>query len=304
MYKKYGFLVGCITMLLFAACSDDTESFLADASVSIQNYTTTDVVVNELPVVEDEIITVNLKAQLNNQVAKKDHHVRFAVDDTKIYLYRNKYGDALLLPYTSYYFYKSSCHILKGEALSDDIELYIVQETLLRAYSTYVLPLVIETVDGDTDGVVPNEVMYLVLETGKASNISKAEWQVTSVSHENGSSYGSNAIDDDTETYWDTSLFDSPPYSIVIDFGYEIAFSGVTCMPSRDSYAYPTQTQIEFSLDGSTWEDKGTFDLEYAEEQFMDTGISTSRYMRFTVLDVADYYGFKPLRLDEIGLRP
>lgn len=304
MHKKYGFLIGCVAVLLLVACNNDTETILADASVSIQNYTITDVIVNELPVLEDEIITVNVKAQLNNQTAKKDLHVRFAVDETKIYLYRNKYGDALLLPYKAYYFYKSNCHILKGETLSDDIELYIVQESLLRAYTTYVLPVVIQTVDGDTDGITPDEVMYIVLETGNADNISKAEWQVVSVSHEDGTLYGSNAIDDDTETNWGTSLFDSPPYSIVIDFSSEIAFSGVTCMPGSLTLGCPTQVQIELSDDGSTWEDVGTFDLEPAETQLIDTGINSAQYMRFTALEVVSYYGYTPLKLSEIGLEP
>ncbi|MDD7886791.1 DUF1735 domain-containing protein [Flavivirga sp. 57AJ16] len=305
MNKKSRFIFCCITVMLLVACSeDDIPNLVESSSVSIQNYITTDVIVNELPVVEDVIIPVNLKAQLNNQTAKQDLHVRFAVDESKTQLYRNKYGDAFLLPYTSYNFFKSNCHIREGETLSDDIELYIVRESLLRPYSTYVLPLVIKSVDGEKHDVTPGEVMYLVLKTGKSSIISKNEWKVVDVSHESSGGPARFAIDDNLDTIWSSDIFDSPPYSIEIDFGYAITFSGVTCTPGLLSFAYPTQTQIEFSEDGSTWVDKGTFDLAVAEQQLMDTGISTARYMRFTVLDVAPFAIYTPLSLKEIGLEP
>ncbi len=312
MNKKYGFLVCCFIVLLFAACSKDSITELSTGSVSIQGYSsTTDTLVKEMPLVTDSVITFKLGAMLNGQPATSDHYIRFAVDTSKIALYREKYGDAFLLPDISYFFFKSDCYIRAGSTLSDSIAMNIVQENSLRPYSTYVLPLVIQSVNGQKNAVAPGEVMYLVFKAGKASVIGKAEWKIVSVSSEWEPGMAVEAIDNILTTGgWASDPYGSMPQNIVIDFGYPVTFSAVTDHPRYyeigQQGGVPTKVKIELSMDGTSWTDKGTFDLEHLEEQVIDMGGEcTAQYMRFTVLEATLMFGaYEAVYLTEIGLNP
>ncbi len=312
MNKKYGFLVCCFIVLLFAACSKDSITELSTGSVSIQGYSsTTDTLVKEMPLVTDSVITFKLGATLNGQSATNDHYIRFAVDTSKIALYRSKYGDATLLPNCSYFFYKSDCYIREGSSLSDSVEMNIVQENSLKGFTTYVLPMVIQSVDGQKNAVAPGEVMFLVFEAGKSSVISKAEWEIVSVSSEWEAGMAVQAIDNVITTGgWASDPYGSMPQNIVIDFGYATTFSEVTDHPRYyeigQQGGVPTKVKIELSMDGISWTDKGTFDLEHSEEQVIDMGGEcTAQYMRFTVLEATLMFGaYEAVYLSEIGLNP
>lgn len=309
MNIKYGFLIGCIAVLLVAACSEDQIIKLPASSVSIEGYSDqNDTLVNEMEVLTDSIITVKLSATLSGQEAVANHFVSFAVDTSKMAFYRNKYGDALVLPSSSYFFVKSECQITKGSTLSDAMELNIVQETLLRPYATFVLPIVIESVDGRQDAVAPEEVMYLVFKAGKALFISKAEWTIVDAT-EMGEGIGvpESAIDNDETTYWQTGVTAgvAPPYFIEIDFATEVTFSAVSIAKIPPPYGSILKGQLEVSLDGITWTDLGTYEYTEQGDRLIETGIATARYMRINILDVAPLFGvYYPLYVSEITLIP
>lgn len=297
-------------LLFFAACSEDEITELPASSIGISGYSSqNDTLVTEMEVLTDSIITIKLNATLHENEATDNHYVRFAVDTSKIASYRNKYGEAFVLPSTSYFFVKPECQITKGSTLSDEIELNIVQQTLLRPYSTFVLPLVIETVDGNPKSVNPGEVMYLVFKAGRALFISKAEWEIVDATDiETGPGVPNNAIDNDEGTFWQagSTVGAVPPYFIEIDFANEIVFTAISITNFHPVFGSILEGQIEVSLDGDIWSDLGTYQYTEQGDRLIETGITSARYIRLNISKVEPVFGglFNPLYISEITLIP
>lgn len=309
MQRKYIFLLCWMIGLLGACRKNSPDTTLAIGSVSIQRVSVADTLVVTMPVAKDTTFVIGIKAMIGLPVAG-EHRVNFGVDVAKLTDYQSKYGNALLLPSFAYFFYQPSCRIPAGATLSDSAEINIVEGTKLKALTTYVLPVIIRSVDGSTDGIAKEQTLYVVIKTGKSPFVSKAGWTIASVSSQDSWNPATNLLDnDDVNTLWSTDWSQTMPQNVVIDFNDQLTFSGVAYRTPAPYYptqgGYPTQIQIELSTDGTNWVDKGLFVGQTSDAtQTVNTGICTARYLRFTILSVQPYWGSNVAYMGGIGLVP
>jgi len=311
MNNKIIRLLFCLLIVLATACTKN-ETPLPDNSISIQGFSTKDTLVTPLPVKRDSLFVMGLTSKLSGVTSSVDHWVSFSVDSTKIDAYRAKYGDAILLPSQSYFFYKSTCKIAANTTLSDSVQINIIKETNLKGYSTYVLPIIIQSVDGKTENSIGNQTLYIVFKTGKPAFILRDGWTIQSVSSYYSTFLSTKAIDaDDANTYWTTSLTLPMPQWIVINFNSSQTFSAVNYfVPPLLKYptlgGYPTSIQIETSMDGTTWVNKGIFAGNIVNNtQTLNVGLTTAKYLRFTSLASVKYSNtYTAIFISGIGLIP
>lgn len=297
---------------LMACNKDSVKPVLPAGSVTIQGFDTRDSLVRQVGIAKDTAMVIALKAVLTG-AASTGHTVDFRADTTRITSYRAKYGAATLLPTTSYFFFRSRCRIPAGASVSDSMQLNIVTQTTLKPETVYVLPVIIQSVDGRMNDAAADQTFYVVVKTGSKPVINKSNWSIVSVSNELdllGAYKAVNLLDNDVRnTIWATDFGAPMPQHVVIDFGEILIFSGVTCRSPDTyyaSYGYPTRFKVEVSMDGSTWTDKGSYNAGPAPVS-QSIGITTARYMRFTVLAIAPYTAspsLSLLALSDIGLIP
>ena len=295
MYKL-NIIAVCLLIVLFSACSKDEDRvFLSEGSVSFEQPPGKDTLQMPVSLLRDTTVIISLKAALSGAASAEDHWVSFAADTTKILEYRSKYGNALLLPASSYLFFKSTARIPAGNSVSESAELNIVQQTKLTEYSTYVLPLVVKTVDGKED-LASERVLFLVLKTGKPLTINRTGWTIAGQSSVQGTFVAANLIDaNNFATYWASNIQQQMPQWVSISFNRDITFTGVTYyVPTLLRYptlgGYPTSIRIETSMNGTQWVDKGVFAGDVKDNmQTLDIGLTTARYLRFTSLSAVRY---------------
>ena len=307
MNRIQGALYIVVICLLFACKKEGANSGLVPGSVSIQNIAARDTLFKEMSVAKDSPVVLNLKAILNSGMAAKDHVVTFQADSSKITAYRTKYGSATLLPYGTYLFVRHQCRIPAGVNVSDSIVLNIVAQTKLKPETVYVLPVVIQNIDGSSDLVNPGQALFIVVKTGKSPVISKVGWSIVSVSSVSNATTGAELVlDTDPNSIW-VSAYAAMPQNLVINFGAPVTFNAVTYSTPATYYTYggyPTKVQIEVSDNGTTWTDKGTANAATtAVVTRQNVGLTTARYMRFTVQQAAPYVnGLSVAVVGDIGL--
>jgi hypothetical protein len=203
-------------------------------------------------------------------------------------------------------------HIAAGASISDSAEINILHETALKGYSTYVLPVIIQSVDGNTEGAVSNRVLYLVFKTGKPTVILKDGWTIAGYSSSYSTFVPANILDaNTTTTYWTSNITLQMPQWIAINFNSTLIFSAVTySLPTALKYptygGYPTSIQIETSMDGTTWVSNGIYAGNIANNtQTITTGLVTAKYLRFTALACVKYAStYSCIFISDIGLLP
>lgn len=311
--KNYYFITCCLLTLLLGGCTKEKgPAGLPDAAVTFDLPAERDSIQLPVSIVADTIVQLHLKAALAAGTSSSGHWVNFAVDTAKISRYRMKYGPALLLPTSSYLFYKPQVRLQPGATRSEAAELNLVAQTKLLEYSTYVLPIVIQSVDGLVEGAASNKVLYYVLKTGKPVVISKVGWTIDGVSSTFNAFAAANVIDDNkTATYWASNITESMPQWITINFNRELTFSALNyAVPTILNYpkqgGYPTSIKIETSMDGLNWVNKGTFAGDIINNaQTIQTGLTTARYLRFTALASVKYAAtYSTIFISDISLIP
>lgn len=287
----------CSFIVLLTACSkDDVRVPLPDGSVSVLRIDDKDSLEMPLSILQDTTFIVKLQAALSGEAAVSDHWVSFAVDTTKMAAYRVKYGEAMLLPAPNYLLYKPVTKIAAGAAVSDSAIINIGLQTKLIEYSTYVLPVVVQSVDGNPDVGDASRVLYLVFKTGKPLAINKTGWAIESYSSHFSNFKPEGLLDNNNLTsYWATDITKSMPQWVIINFNRNIIFAAVNYyLPNNLGYpnlgGYPTSMRIETSMNGTDWDDKGVFSDNVTNlMQSIDIGLTTARYLRFTVLASVRY---------------
>lgn len=295
-------IILCVVLAAFAACKKDDApaAVLADGSVSIAVAADKDTMQIPFAInrVTDTAVVIKLQAALTGETSNADHWVKLAVDTTKIAAYRAKYGNVALLPAACYYFYSPQVRIAAGASLSEIAQLNLGTQSKLQPYTTYVLPVMVKSVDDNVDKAA-NKVLYLVIKTGPAYFLAKDGWSIAAYSSQNSTLAPTNVIDaNETTTYWASSTLQTMPQYVTINFGSTQTFTGVTYyFPTALTYpskgGYPTSIQIETSMDGTTWTNNGTFAGNIANNmQTIPLGAVTARYLRFTSLAVVKYSGY------------
>lgn len=314
---KLNLLAICIAVLLCMACKKDKSSreALAEGRVTFNLPVSTDVVASALDIKNVTLVTTEMKAVLQGAASSDVHYVTFAADTTKIAEYRTKYGSsAQLLPTSSYLFYKPTVAIPAGSNISEAAVLNLSFQTVLKARTAYVLPLVIVSVDGEVQDPKTRKVVYYVFNTGDAVYVDHTGYTLTATaSSTNGANGPGRAIDGNTlGTYWLSNIRQALPQWISIDFGREINFSGLDYFfPTAANYTTlggnTTSVKLETSSDNTTWTDKGTYAVDIknaARKQTLNLpSITTARYLRFTILTAAPYAGYSVGFVGEILMR-
>ncbi|MDO7745011.1 MAG: discoidin domain-containing protein [Pedobacter sp.] len=300
---KLNILAICTVVLLLMACKKEESGgeTLAEGRVAFDLSASTDVVARSLDIRSISLLTMEMKAALQGDVSPDVHYVTFATDTTKIADYRTKYGNsALLLPTASYLYYKPTVAIAAGTNVSEAAVLNLSFQTLLKARSSYVLPLTIAAVDGVMQDPKTRKVVYYVFNTGEALYVDHTGYTLTATaSSVNGTNVAGRAVDASTlGTYWLSNITQSLPQWVSIDFGRNVTFSGLDYFfPTAVVYATvggnTTSAKIETSSDNVTWTDKGTYAVDIKNTERKQTlnlpSLTTARYMRFTVLTAAPY---------------
>lgn len=311
--RLYYFILIIFSTALLVGCSKDGAHVpLADGSITFAKLGDRDTIEMPLSILKDSVVTLEIQALLSGDPALRNHQVTFAVDTTKIVDYRNRFGDALLMPQTSYLMYKKDVSIAAGTALSDKAEINIGQQTMLVEYSTYVLPIVIAAVDGLVEGPASERVLYLVFKTGRPFAINRVGWTIENYSSFFNAFRPPLAIDNnDNTTYWTSDILQQMPQWLTINFNREITFTGVNYfVPGLLNYptqgGYPATIQIETSMNGTTWDNKGTFEGNIVSNtQTLELGLTTARYLRFTILSAVKYAAtYDAIFISGISLKP
>ncbi|RZM27673.1 MAG: DUF1735 domain-containing protein [Pedobacter sp.] len=301
-------------MVLLAACSkEEVRVSLPEGSVSFQQNGGKDTLQMPVSILKDSLTILELKVDLKGTTSSQEHWVNLAIDSTKLNEYRSKYGSATLLPASSYLFYKPTMRISANGSVSEPAVLNIGTQTKLMEYTTYVLPVVIKSVDGNADAA-PDEVFFYVFKTGKPLFINKVGWAIAAFSSNFNTFVAANLIDANaTGTYWASNITQTMPQSATINFNREVTFSAVNyTLPAILVYptqgGYPTSIKIETSMNGTTWVDKGTFagNINAADKkQTLNTGVTTARYLRFTSLAAIKYANtYDAIFISDISLVP
>lgn len=297
MYKVYKGIFYLLTVTMLAACSkDESRAVLPEGSVIFKQATGKDTLEMPVSILKDSTMVFEIQAALAGTLFSEDHFVSFAVDSTKMLDYRTRFGNATLLPASSYLFYKPTTRIAAGDAVSEVAMLNIGAQTKLTEYSTYVLPLVIKSVDGKAD-VASTRVLYYVFKTGKPLFVNKTGWTIAGSSSQNSTANAPATLLDanNLTTYWATNIQQQMPQWVSINFNKEITFTALTYyLPTALRYptlgGYPTLIRIETSMNGTTWVNRGEFTGNVKDNmQMVEIGTTTARYLRFTSLAAARY---------------
>lgn len=295
--RKFNIVLFCSLIVLLTAChKDDAPAPLPQGSITFQQAAGKDTVEMPISILKDSLIVLKIQAALSGTVSSGDHWVSFAVDTTKLNEYKAKYGTALMLPTANFLFYKPDARIAAGASVSDLGELNFGQQTKLIEYSTYILPVVIKSVDGKVEGVSTSRTIYFVFKTGKPLFVSKVGWTITGQSSIQGTFVPTNLIDDNNATtYWASNIAQTMPQWVIINFNKDVTFLAMNYyLPTALNYptlgGYPTSMQIETSMNGTTWVNKGVFAGNIVSNmQTLDIGLTTARYLRYTALACVKY---------------
>lgn len=308
MIRKYIIPVLLAAAIVSACKKDEAKPAVTPGSISIVALATKDTLMQNVPAGMDSVIVIGLKAILNSGVSTGDHFVSFKADTSHMVKFRARFGSGTTLPSDNFRFFRSRCRIPAGTTVSDMAELNIFQQTSLRAESEYVLPVVISEMDGNSEAAVPGEVLYIIVKTGRSPIVLKNDWTIHEVSSQNTSGPAINLLDNNVNTTWVNGNYGFPQH-VTFNFGETITFSGVSYEVPAINYAtlggYPTRFQIETSLDGVTWDDKGTFDgVTTAVAWQRNIGTTNARYLRYTVHAATKFWGvFDIVYIGDISLQ-
>lgn len=298
------------------ACKKEKERVaLPEESVSFEQPAGTDVIEVPLNILLDGTTILEMKAVLNGSSSAENHNITFAVDTTKIGDYKAKYGAATLFPTKNYVFYKPISVLPAGANKSETAQLNLGLQSRLTELTTYVLPVVIKTIDGVS--VETKSPMYYVIKTGKGF-VSKTGWTIAAYSSQLTTATGPTALLDanQTTTFWQTATAQQMPQWVSINFNSDVTFTGLNYyFPTALSYprlgGYPTSVQIETSMDGTTWANNGVFAVGISTDgvQRIDlAGAVTARYLRFTSLSSVLYINgatqINAIYISDLLLRP
>lgn len=299
---KLNLLAICTLVLLLMACkkNDTGGKVLSEGSVTFDLPTSANVVSRDLNIKDNAFITIEMKAKLVGDASSDVHYVKFIADTTKIADYRAKYGiGALLLPTSSYLYYKTIVPIAAGNTVSEPGVLNFNVSTSLKARSTYVLPLAIASIDGQPQDPGTRSVVYYVFNTGDALYVDHTGFTLTATASSTlGTNTPAKAIDATTgTTFWASSNTVPLPQWLNIDFARNVTFTGFdyffpTTLTTANG-GLTTSAKVETSLDNITWVDKGTYAVNVNNTARVQTinmpSLTTARYLRFTILTANPY---------------
>lgn len=304
MNAQVQFRLGLLVIVLSAAVAsckkNKNEVAIPAGQVYIAQAAASDTLPQKVSSAQDSVFIIKLQAAVHSTISG-NHTVVFAVDTSQMVAYRAKYGNAQTLPLVNYNFPFFVSTINGGETTGTSTQLNIVQETRLQPATTYVLPVIIKTVDGQAPGQPgTGQVTYILIKTAPIDYgvpIDKTGWSVVSFSSQYTGYDAANVVGTGTTNFWWAFGVAMPQY-VTIDMAQQHRLKAVTFYNS-DYYAFgnnPTQIQIELSLDGNTWTNMGSNFQGGTPgttiHKLLMKPITQARYIRFTVLQSTLYFAY------------
>lgn len=305
--EKSSLYLSIIFLVTLASCSEKDNfgmvSALSEKSVSIYTPNQTDTLGFSVSVAKDSIKILHFSAVVSEKISSGKHNVKFRVDSTKMTLFNSKYGKASLLPAANYFIFNNVAKLSSDSLKSTDARINVITTSYLAPLTTYVLPVVIESIDGNTEAVNPSaNTLFLIVHTGKSPFIDKTPWKITEFSSEYAADYSpAAAIDKDMSTYWFSDDIEGMPQYFTVDMGSIYQLTSIIYSNYNINYGgYPTQMNIQTSVDGITWNDQGNFTGDAVASQSLDFEATPSRYFKFTVLEIVPFFDFNSVALTDI----
>jgi hypothetical protein len=179
----------------------------------------------------------------------------------------------------------------------------IVQDHLLEGLKTYLLPVVIDQVQGAS--IQSDDITrYLVIRTNYVELVRSA-WTVEASSEEpteaqyGHGGYGWALADNANQTFWHTRWNggnDEPPYYVIVDMKQNNSIHGFTFLGRQDNtgeqWGRFKAVQLAVSADGENFTDAGSIsgilNTEAAQTFYLEEPAASARYFKLTV---TDWYG-------------
>lgn len=301
-YRHIGTLL--LALAICGACSDSdaTRVYFPDAkSVQIKNFEIAD----EPYELEFTVaVTGSDYATVFGKEVSGDVNISLSVDPAKVTEYNTLCKtDFPILPQDCYTL-STVTTIPSGSAVSNPVKLVINAKGKIEPFDSYLLPITINAVEGAEADNIQQTLYYLLSGAADVSEMPFADrslWEVIDFSSEEASGEGPGngkaiyAFDGNNDTFWHTQWSGGepqPPHHVTVDMGETVRMLGFSYFTRDHGRAWPTEIVMETSLDGSKWEDAGTFsDLPESgatEYRSYFAGFKTARYFRFTITAVHD----------------
>jgi hypothetical protein len=311
------YVLTVFSALTVISCKKNTAppAILASSNAFIKEAVIADTLAGAVSPDLDSIVTFKLEASVTNPVSGT-HTVVFGVDTGQMANYIAKYGTASLLPSSNYFIPFPDGNFTEEAKLSSAAQINIVNTSKLSPGTTYVLPVVMKSIDGQPiEKPLTDQAIYLVVRVSGilsqgGTPINKAGWTIVSYSsQDDADGYPAiNVLDNDVNTQWLSDQTQQLPQWLVIDMGQPHSLKAITFQYdpafSLDGGA-PTQVEIELSNDGTVWSNAGTFSGLNPGTQTQSLylkSITAARYIRFTVLQATVLYaGYSYAFVSEIG---
>lgn len=237
-----------------------------------------------------------------------DVSIDFKVDADKVNSFNQSMGTNYSLLPSSNFSFDATSIIPKGQFSTPMLKLIIKNGDTVDPFSSYLLPITIDKVNGGEVSSVQQTTYFVVTRSPSLDNLpafERSSWSISEMSTEEPAEGGGNglaiaSIDDNYDTYWHSKWSGGepgPPHYITIDMGEEKVIHGISIVDRSfegdwaiDGHGQPKAMTVSISLDGVNWDDNGTFQVPIKEPQaeirFFLTTFKPARYFKITVTDV------------------
>ncbi len=287
-------------VLALGSCNDDesVQIYMPGNAVISATFDLQDTVSYTATIVGADYPTVSVSTG-------SDVTVNFKVDADKVASFNQSMGSSYTLLPPDNFTFDATGIIKKGEFSTLPLNLIIKDGDQLDAFSSYLLPISIDKVDGASVGNTQQTTYFILTRSPSLENLEtfdRTAWTIAGMSTEEpgeggGNGLASTALDGNYGTYWHTKWQGgepAPPHYITIDMGEELVVHGVALV-SRNlkdwAHGQPKSVKIAVSTDGVTFTDVGgTYPVEMGtdpvqkEIRFFLSSFKAARYLKVTVL--------------------
>ena len=239
-----------------------------------------------------------------NFIAQRDINYTLEIDPTLISDYNEKNGTNFeILPEEAYEL-ELEGNAIKQYLSSGMFKLtfhrdYLVPDKAPSKFGSYMLPVRLKSLSSSNIDPEKNYMLYAI--SVEALEVSKSKWSIVECNSDinddpdatdaEKAANGPDALIDGTTSKWWRSIYrysQDMPYYAVIDFGYKTTVAKVGFQipaSSNRRYANSKAGHVEFSIDGQTWTNGGTWESPSAATQSVEFEVTPveARYMKFVI---------------------
>jgi hypothetical protein len=298
--SKYVLFFLQVVIVAVSGCSDDDPAvsvYMPDGNKIVNaNFDVSDTVYYTAAVVGSDYPT-------SSADAAHDMTVGFKVDRDKVASFNALMGtNYQLLPVENYSF-DASAIIAKDNASTAPLKLIVKNGDQLQPFSSFLLPISIETVAGGTGDEIQQTTYFILTRSPAIENLptlDRTAWTIKDMSSEEPNEGGGNglavaSIDGNPASYWHSKWAGSeppPPHYVTIDLGAVVELHGIAIV-DRDlgdwGHGQPKSMTVHVSNDGVNFESAGTFTSVPMKSnppeqiRYLLSSTKNARYLKVTV---------------------